>query len=216
MLDLRETSLVNQVFSVIEYDILTSKLPQGLKLNKDELAKELNVGLFTINQVLPMLVREMLIEEIDKSYYVVGISHKDIDEMYHIKRCIEVDAFKLACKNLKENELLELKNIIDKQEANFKLGKETEVTELDTIFHDIILRGCGSATYRSVLSPIHHRLAKYRNASLKNKNRAEKSIIEHKNIYEALLNRDESRVEVLIKEHNENAYKSIIEMDERE
>lgn len=215
MLDSKETSLVNQVFNVIEQMIFTDKLPQGKSIDCTQLAKDLNVGVSTVNQVIPLLINEMLVEEIEKEFYVIGISAKDVEDMYKIKRTVEVDAFKLACMNLSDEKLDVLKGIIEKQKMNLEEGKEDIVTGLDTMFHDVVLTGCGSMVYRWVLSPIHHRLAKYRAASLGNNHRAQKSINEHLSIYEAFLARDVERVEKLVKEHIENAYNSIITTNER-
>ncbi len=215
MLDKKETSLVNQVFSIIENNILTGKYPQGAVIDATTLASEMSVGVATINTVIPMLKGEMLIEEADDGYVVLGISTKDIEEMFNVKRAIEAEAFAMAAENLTEKALDDLQAVIDEQLASLEENRGDVLGNLDTKFHDIIFSGCGSLIYKTILSPLHHKLGKCRKDSLEAPGRSRKSIDEHLAIYAALKARDKEGVRELAIRHIEKAYKSIMEAEER-
>lgn len=210
MLDSRETNLVNQVFNKVEKHILREEIPQGTILDLAKLAKEMSVGIHTIREIMPLLKVEMLIEEEGDTYRVVGISSKDIEEMYQIKKTIEVKAFGLAAKNITDEDLEKLENILEKQIALREFNTVEEEVNLDTEFHDIVLKACGSIVYKSVLSPIHHRLAKYRKASLSEPERMFKSTCEHGEIFKALKAHNQVEAEDIAREHIDNAYLSIL------
>ena len=68
----------------------------------------------------------------------------------------------------------------------------------------------------SILSPNHHKLLKFRKASLEMSDRIEHSYSEHVAIYHALAERKEDLAAALITEHVNNAYENINENIKRE
>ena len=67
-----------------------------------------------------------------------------------------------------------------------------------------------AAAAQIILSPIHHKLSKYRKASLEKSDRIMNSVKEHRQVYEAIARRDIEEVERLMMTHIEHAYASIL------
>ena len=66
---------------------------------------------------------------------------------------------------------------------------------------------------RDTLLPLHRKVQKFRRAALTEPVRAEKSVQEHRAIYEAIVARDADRAEQLMNEHVGNAMKNIMDKE---
>ncbi|MGN0736357.1 MAG: GntR family transcriptional regulator [Anaerovoracaceae bacterium] len=209
MIDYKKVSLSNQIFEKIEEGILHGQYPQGSIIFPEKTASDLRVGLGTVKEALIRLEAERLIEDTSEGLMVVGITAGDIDHMFNVKRRIEAEATAMATLNMSDDALSELGKVLQNQERAVESGDAEAVKNLDTRFHDIIYAGCGSATYELILSPIHHKLSKYRKASLEKKDRIINAVREHRQVYEAMLRRDSEEVEKLMLTHIEHAYASI-------
>ena len=210
MIDYKKVSLSNQIFERLEEGILHGRYPQGSIISPEMAALDLRVGLGTVKEAFIRLETERLVEEAPAGFRVLGITADDINHIFNIKRKIEAEATAMAAENISDEDLSELGNVLIKQERAVKAGDTDAVKNLDTMFHDIIYAGCGSTIYELILSPIHHKLSKYRKASLEKKDRIENSVSEHRQVYEAILRRDKEEVERLMLIHIERAYTSIV------
>ena len=210
MIDYKKVSLSNQIFEKIEEEILHGQYQQGSIISPEKAASDLRVGLGTVKEALIRLEAERLVEDTADGFKVLGITTGDIDDMFDVKRKIEAKATALAAEKMSDEALSELGEVLKRQEKAVEAGGAEAVKNLDTKFHDLIYACCGSTTYEIILSPIHHKLSKYRKASLEKKDRIVNSVSEHRQVYEAMLRRDKEEVERLMLVHIEHAYTSII------
>lgn len=210
MIEYKSVSLSNQVFEKIEYDILSGKYKIGEIISEKRLSSELGVSRTPIREALGRLSEEGLVGDSPSGTVVLGITDEDVDDFYEVKRRIEILAVCRACKLIDEDGLRDLENIVEHQEFYAMKGDTEKIRDLDTDFHATLYKYCGSRVLEKILLPLHRKIIKYRSASLKgSKNRQLESIKEHREIYEALKEKDENKLERLMKNHIENAYISI-------
>jgi len=210
MIEYKSVSLSNQVFEKIEYDILSGKYKIGEIISEKRLSSELGVSRTPIREALGRLSEEGLVGDSPSGTVVLGITDEDVDDFYEVKRRIEILAVCRACKLIDEDGLRDLENIVEHQEFYAMKGDTEKIRDLDTNFHATLYKYCGSRVLEKILLPLHRKIIKYRSASLKSsKNRQLESIKEHREIYGALKEKDENKLERLMKNHIENAYISI-------
>ena len=210
MIEYKSVSLSNQVFEKIEYDILSGKYKIGEIISEKRLSSELGVSRTPIREALGRLSEEGLVGDSPSGTVVLGITDEDVDDFYEVKRRIEILAVCRACKLIDEDGLRDLENIVEHQEFYAMKGDTEKIRDLDTDFHATLYKYCGSRVLEKILLPLHRKIIKYRSASLKgSKNRQLESIKEHREIYGALKEKDENKLERLMKNHIENAYMSI-------
>ena len=205
MIDHKKLSLTNQIFEIIEKEILHGKYPQGAILDEALLAAQLRVARSTVKEALIKLESEKLVAETAEGFSVIGITDDDLKDMYDVKRKLETSAAVMAAKRMSDEAIAELGLVLYEQEKCVESGDAEQARNLDTRFHDLIYSGSGSTTYELVLSPIHHKLAKYRKVSLENKSKGERALAEHKAIYEASAARDFEAVAEKMLAHIEHA-----------
>ena len=214
MLDYKTVSLANQVYTRIESNILNGVYAKGEIISESKLSEELGVSRTPIREALAKLESDLLIGDSPAGTIVLGITENDVKDMFIVKRKLEVIATTMTAKNISEAGITKLKDILEQQEFYASKDNADKVRDLDTEFHDIIYAECGSPIFRAILSPIHHKLMKYRQASLCHEGRILHSVEEHRDIFEAIRERDAAKVEGLMLTHVEHAYESIMQGDE--
>lgn len=199
-------SLRKQVFNEIEGAILNGELLPGNDLAECKLSAELGVSRTPVREALMQLELEGLVETIpNKGAFVVGVSQKDIEDIYTIRMYIEGLAARWAAQNITEDELLEMKEIIELQEFYAQKDDTFQVWRLDADFHELIYSSCRSRPLKHTLSSFHNYIQKARESSIKTAGRTAASVFEHRGIYNAILNRDKREAERLIILHIKNA-----------
>ena len=210
MLDHKTVSLADQVFEHIESDILSGKYERGEILTETKLCTSLGVSRTPIREALRRLEQENLIEETGKGSRVIGISEKELTDIFLIREKIESMASSMAAANRTEEQLKELKDILELQEFYVSKSDADQIKAMDNKFHDAIYYDSGSITLYNVLMPLHNKIQKYRKASIENSSRAAESVKEHRAIYEAIENGDCDMASKLTLQHIKNAYRHII------
>lgn len=216
MIEYKTVSLADQVYERLEANILNGTYKIGEILSESKLSEELGVSRTPIREAVARLSYENLIKETPSGSLVLGISLKDVDDLFEVKMRIELLCTRWAAENISDEGIKALEAIIAQQEYFAKMGDAKMVRNLDTEFHDMIYQECGSRVMESILSSIHHKLMKYRQASLEIENRIMDSVDEHRKICQALKEHDQDRVDSLMMVHIEHAYNSIIEVTRKE
>ncbi len=209
MLTHKTVSLADQVFEHIEKDILSGKYTRGEIITESKLSAELGVSRTPIREALRRLSQEHLIEESGKGSVVVGISEKDLDDIFLIRKQLECLAASMAAKFHTAEQLAELKEILELQEFYASKSDADHVKHMDNKFHRALYKLTGSNVFYDTLVPLHKKIQKYRRASLQSGSRAEASVLEHRKIYEAIADSNEELASKYALEHIENAYNHI-------
>ena len=209
MITHKTVSLADQVFEHIERDILSGKYERGEIITEGKLSAELGVSRTPIREALRRLDQEHLIEESGKGSVVIGISEKDLEDIFLIRKQLECLAASMAAKNHTDEQLAELKETLELQEFYVTKADTEHVKHMDNMFHRILYKLTGSNIFFDTLVPLHRKIQKYRRASLQSKSRAAESVQEHRKIYEAIALGDEELAYKTVLEHIENAYNHI-------
>lgn len=209
MIEHKSISLADQVFEHLEKDILSGKYKRGDILTESHLSSELGVSRTPVREALRRLEQEHLIEESGKGSVVIGISEKDLNDIFAIRKQLEGMVASLAAENCTEEQLEEMREALEFQEFYLSKQNADRIEHMDNKFHSILYKISGSMTFYSVLEPLHKKAQKYAKASVESKSRAQASVAEHRKIYEAIKAKDSALAFEAAKTHVENAYNHI-------
>lgn len=215
MIGYKNVSLADRVYDQLEYNILSGAYAQGEIISETRLSEELGVSRTPIREAMSRLSHEKLIKESTIGTVVVGVTEKDVKDLFEVKRRIEVMATRRAAENISEEGLKALQDNVDQQEFYAQKGDAVKVRDLDTEFHDIIYRECGSLTFETILTPIHHKMMKFRRLSLEKSRRIMASVKEHRALYDAIAEKDGDKIDTIVLMHIDHAYNSIMEVNEQ-
>ena len=203
-----------QVFRQLEKAILDGDLAPGTSLTEVKLSQELGVSRTPIREALMQLELEGLVKTThNKRAVVVGISGGDVNDIYLIRTRIEGLAARRAAEHISEEELSDLREIVELQEFYLGRGDTLQVGNLDQRFHEIVYEGSRSRPLKQMLSMFHNYIQKARATSVR-RGRAQASTEEHRAILTALENHNGDEAERLMGVHVENARKSFFELME--
>lgn len=215
MIEYKTISLANQVYDRLEYNILSGAYAPGEIISETRLSEELGVSRTPIREAMAKLAHEKLIKDSPQGTVVVGVTENDVKDLFEVKRRIEIIATRRAAENISEEGLVALKENVEQQEFFAQKGDVIKVRDLDTEFHDILYRECGSVTFETILSPIHHKMMKFRRLSLEKSHRIVASVAEHKSLYNAIADKDGDKIETIMLLHIDHAYNNIMEVNEQ-
>ena len=151
-------SLGSRVFHMIRENILSGKYERDEELKEKSIGEELGVSRTPVREALRQLELEGLVTIIpNKGAYVVGISQKDIKDIYEIRSRLEGLCAKWAAENITKEQLDELEENIFLSDFHAAKGNAEQMVELDNKFHEILYTASGSRELRHVLSNNEHR-----------------------------------------------------------
>ncbi len=207
----RMISIADQVFEELEHDILSGTFERGEILTEIKLSEKLGVSRTPIREALRRLEQEHIIEPTSKGARVIGISRADIADICEIRLRLEGLAARWAAERADEESVKELKDTLDLQEFYTQKQDPESIKNTDSHFHHTIYRLCGSLSMQDTLDPLHRKLLQYRRVSVATQSRAQKSLEEHRAIYEAIAAHDGAKAEALTIRHVQNARDSILQ-----
>lgn len=210
MIDHKSVSLADQVYEVLENDILSGEYARGDVLTEGKLCEKLGVSRTPIREALRRLEQENLINESAKGSVVVGITEKDLDDIFLIRGQLEGLAASFAAKNFNDEEISKLKSVLELQEFYLQKHDAEQIKVMDNRFHETLYSLSGSVIFYNILLSLHKKVQKYRKASMQSKSRAKESVAEHRKIFDAIVARDADLAEKYASEHVKNAYNHII------
>lgn len=213
MIEHKTISLAEQVFERLESEILTGKYQRGEVLTELRLVSDLGVSRTPVREALRRLEQEHIIEITARGIVILGVTEQDLADIFKVRMKIEGMASYYAAKCITDEELSQLRETLELQE--FYVGKKDpdHIKTMDSKFHQLIYRFCGSTVLFDTLMPLHKKVQKYRRASVENNDRAQQSAKEHRAIYEAIAARDAELAEKYTTEHIANAANHILNQD---
>lgn len=205
MEEYHDHSLRGRVFQKIREDILTGVYKEHDELREVSIGEELGVSRTPVREALRQLELEGLVTIVpNKGAYVTGITPQDVHDIYKIRSLLEGLCARWATEHITGRQIEELEEIILLSE--FHLRKKSaeqaeQVSELDGKFHKVLYEASNSRILEHVLSYFHKYVQMARMMSVGAKDRAERSIEEHRDILKAIKDKDPDKAEWLANQH---------------
>ena len=211
IVDNKLLSLEERVFTVLEEEILTGKLQRGASLGESMLSERLGVSRTPVRAALARLAEEGLVESVaNKGSVVVGVTREDIVDIYRIRMRLEGLASLIASEKISPEGLAALLESVELSEFYIKKNNTEKLKELDSEFHETIYKETGNQSLRKTLSELHRKIKSYRKLSLTVPGRLEKSVAEHREIYEAIASGNGELADKLTSLHVERALENML------
>lgn len=207
-------SLAEQVFDRLEGEILSGKYQKGELLTELKLVSDLGVSRTPIREALHRLEQEHIVEISPKGILIVGVTKRDLEDIFTLRLKIEGLASRAAALRVTEEEIKELSETLELQEFYVPRHDADHIKAYDSKFHQLIYRFSGSSVYYDTMMPLHKKVQKFRKASVENQSRAVESAREHRAIYEAIAAHDADLAEKYTYEHIRNAADHILKRED--
>ncbi|MBI5005623.1 MAG: GntR family transcriptional regulator [Nitrosomonadales bacterium] len=200
--------------------IVTGELEQGQKLNEAELAERFGMGRGPLREALRHLEGMRLVKRIPNAgARVVVLDRKTLADLYGVREALEGMACRLAASQMTDDEIAQLGKLLDRHEEQIRKqgGKVYAQSEGDLDFHFQIARGSRNQMLMDMLGSEQYqllRMCRYRTS--RNAQRTKPALNQHRQIVQALQQRDGELAELLMRRHIQGAWRSISEMIDKE
>lgn len=193
------------VFNTLREAILKGELKPGERLMELQLAAKLGVSRTPIREAIRMLEQEGLAVTIPrKGAEVARMTEKDMEDVLQIRDALDELAASIACEQISEEELAELRHTMHEFEESTKTGDVKRIAEADVRFHDIIYHATRNVKLENMLNNLREQMYRYRLEYLKDTDSHEKLDGEHQAIYENIKNGDKEAVCAMVGQHIDN------------
>lgn len=212
MEEYQDNSLRGRVFRKLREDILSGVYEDQEELREITIGEEMGVSRTPVREALRQLELEGLVTIIpNKGAYVTSIKAKDVVDIYHVRSMLEGLCARWATEHITDEQIGRLEEILVLSEFHVQRGNgdTAQVSELDGKFHQVLYEASDSRILEHVLSDFHKYVQMARRLSVKKKERAEKSIAEHRDILEAIRNKDADLAEKLANQHIMNVMENL-------
>lgn len=200
--------------------IVTGELAQGQKLNEAELAERFGMGRGPLREALRHLEGMRLVKRTPNAgARVVVLDRKTLSDLYAVREALEGMACRIAATQMTDDEIAQLIALLDRHEAQIAQqgGKVYAQSEGDLDFHYQIARGSRNQMLMDLLGSEQYqllRMCRYRTS--RNAERTQPALNQHRQIVDALANRDGELAELLMRRHIQGAWRSISAMIDQE
>lgn len=190
------------IFEKLQQAIFSGKIKSGERITEKEIAKELSVSRTPVREALYRLASTGVIKIIPhRGFLISKWSSKEIKDVIELRIALEVFAVKLAIQRILPSEISELKVLVAKMEKAVKKEDMMKASHLNSLFHDGIILASKNKELFEVMEPIKNKIYHFRIISISTPNRLKKSLKEHEEILNALINKDDELAQKLMAQH---------------
>ena len=204
-------SLRGRVFQKLREDILSGKYKEHEELKEVAIGEELGVSRTPVREAFRQLELEGLIQIVpNRGAYVTWITAKDVKDIYMIRSLLEGLCARLAVEKMTKEQMEEMEENIYLADFHASKGHMDQMAELDNRFHDILYEACDSKMLEHTLRDYHQYVLRVRQKTLSTNTRGRASNEEHRQIMEAIKEKDADRAQQLANQHILNAYDNMV------
>ena len=173
-----------------------------LRLDEKTLAADLGVSRTPVREALARLEHEGLVRILPRrGVYIVRKSKAEIIEMITVWAALESMAARLVCERATDEEIGTLRRLFSRFEDGEVRSHLNEYSVANLRFHQRIIELAGSPVISSMVDRLLVHVRAIRGRMIGEEDRAERSIVDHMHIIEALESRDAALAERLVRDH---------------
>ncbi|MBP1311860.1 GntR family transcriptional regulator of gluconate operon [Paenibacillus sp. 1182] len=137
---LLKASAGDRVTSELRMRIISGGIESGTILSENKLAADFTVSRSPIREALKILASENIIRLERMGAVVIGLSEKEIEEIYDVRLLIESFVFERLVNMDTDDLAKELSKILEMMKVAIKYGDADEFSYQDVLFHETIIR----------------------------------------------------------------------------
>jgi len=199
------------VYETLREAISNGKLSPGERLMEIQLAEELGVSRTPVREAIRKLELERFVVMIPRrGTYVSNMSLKDITEVFEIRGALDALAAGLATERITEDELEEMERLLVDLGDSIERHDMARIVEIDGAFHDILYRASRNERLVGVISNLREQFTRFRTTSINYPGRVQFMLSEHRQLVEAIAQRDSDLAQQKAREHIENAEQTLL------
>lgn len=197
----------HQVQETLRAEIVSGRLAPGERLVEQQLCRALDVSRTSLREALRQLEAEGLVEIVPHRGALVSLLTLDeARKIYEVRRVLEALAVRDFADHASVQEVAELRQTLsDLEDAERHEASGADVLVIKEQFYQVLLDGCGNDVVHSMLTMLNNRISILRSMSLSQTGRLSNTVVEIREIVEAIERRDSTAAHAASLRHVESA-----------
>jgi DNA-binding GntR family transcriptional regulator len=201
-------SLKSKIYESLKAAIMDMNIYDSdaeLRLDERRLSEQFGISRTPLREALARLDQEGLVNIVPRrGIYIVRKSKAEILEMITVWAALESMAARLITLNASDEEIASLRALCSTFDGDAVRAHIDEYSDTNIKFHQAILKMSKCALLNDLAQGLFMHVRAIRARTISEKDRADRSIVDHMHIIEALEARDTELAERLVREHTLN------------
>lgn len=211
----RRSRLADDVADELRARIYDGQYSAGTVIHQENLSLELGISRTPLREAIRMLEQEgLLVAEPGRAARVVSSSRKTLLDAYEFRSVIDGLAARLASKEMTSAQIDELEVVMTQQVASLDPWVPAEYTRLNIRFHELIIQSTGNQFLIGELVILRMTAQIFNPAVGVSKSVADNAVRQHRQVLDAIKDRDPIRAELLARGHIETTIARLREQGE--
>jgi DNA-binding GntR family transcriptional regulator len=182
--------------------IVKGDLHPGQRLVESALSDQMGISRIPVREAIKKLEQDGLIEKLEKGGFIVkDPTSEEIEETFGIRACLESYAAALAARHMDASTLDRLEGVLNRYRDALKAKDIAKMTQLNNQLDEIMYRASKSEKLYGLIGNFRDFISRHRKALLNCMEYAAISLSDHEEIVQAMKDRDEEKVEKLVRKH---------------
>jgi len=201
VVSLRDQAYAMLKQAIADADIYGSR--ELIRLDERLLSEQLGVSRTPVREAMTLLEQEGFLRTVPRrGIYIQRKTRREVVQMIQMWAALESMAARLAIQHATDAQISAVRHLFDSFLDSAPSEHLDEYSETNIAFHQAIFDLADSPVLSDTMHNIFAHVRSIRKATITQSDRAEKSIIEHMKIIEALEARDTERAERLVRDHS--------------
>lgn len=189
-------------YNKIKAAIIKNELLPDTLLVERQLSNTLGISRTPIREALRRLSSEGLVDFIpDKGMFVSKIRFEDMLEIFELREALEGMAVRLFVLRKNSDIVQQMEECLALQELAYQEGNYRLNVELDMEFHNFYLKGSKNLRLESFINTVLDQNSRMAFYTVNDEERIKASLVQHKQVLDAIRQDNAAEAERLIKEH---------------
>ena len=199
---LNKRPLYEEVAERLREQIFAHQMAPGSWVDEQSLALQLGISRTPMREAIKVLAAEGLITMyMNRGAYVTEVDRRDLEQIFTVLSLLEGQAAKETALRATEDQLTELDNLHHRLEKAAADRDLDQFFEINVKFHELIQGIAGNRWMNNTIADLRKVLKLQRRDSLNRTGRMQNSVIEHRQILQAILKRDPIAAEAAMRKH---------------
>lgn len=194
--------LKDSVYLQLRQEIVAAELPPGYVLREAELSARFGVSKTPLREAFVRLEKDGFVQIAPyRSAVVAGYSRQDLREIYEVRELLEGSCAREAAVNIGTEDLAALNRVVRESTAALEAGDNERLAALLDEFDVVLYAQSKNSRISAMLNNIRDHVTRIGRLTVAIPGRMQTSVREHQGIYEAIVQRDGTRAETLMRQH---------------
>ncbi len=205
------TNLSDKIFENIKERITRWEFRPGDRLIDSDIAEQYGVSRSLVRNALTLLVSEGLVEVHRRRFYVAHYSQKDIRDILHLRRLLELSAIEAAIRGTTEAEFADIEAQMAEAERQVAAGNLESFYALDVETHRLIIDKGDNDYIKKVYATLQTILRIVIRSDFDKYPKISEAFAEHKVLLDAWKRRDAAAATAALAHHLDGAEERVME-----